>query len=99
MPMRQTLAGDSWMWSGDGRRVGGAGGRGASSVQTKVRVGGTSRDGCAARCSPGGGVVFFERFPEDHGMRHAACSVSRQVPAAGLRLGGYYGVRRGGQGW
>jgi len=40
MPMRQTLAADSWVWQ---RARGGDGGRGASSVQTKVRVGGTSR--------------------------------------------------------
>ena len=54
MPMRQTLAGDSWVWSGGGGRArGGDGGRGASSVQTKVRVGGTSRGGLSGAVQSG----------------------------------------------
>ena len=50
------------------------GGRGASSVQTKVRVGGTSREGSAARCSPGGVLERFwgvSRRPRDETRRSA----------------------------
>jgi hypothetical protein len=78
MPMRQTF-GNRLL--GRRRTRGGGGGRRASKVQTKVRVGGTSRGWhSGARCSPGG---LLEMFPEEgeDGLRQVGVGLAGSLSA------------------